>query len=375
LGSLGGLDGKTPARQGKNAQYLNALSKTVKTLAVFLLFFAAFAPVGTGVFAQDNEKPKDETEPTNISIGRFSFFMAAKILEDGSIQDGGISWNYSDSFSGELRGRWARTEKNEEFEGVQDSLNAASQETVEIFLLPLEYAPFSTDEVKLWAGIGGYYYNEKLKEKGFFNMIELDLLGLEKVNSYKNEFSMNMLGPLIDLGFTYRGSKWFKASLSGGISPIFATWAKQSVSIIPLLEPDNADYSQNHFGSPYIYMDLSGTICLPKITAMIKKQSAEPSDWKAWVSLLYDYSRLQYEVLDFIYDGNKFSWYTPEQTVKNQSFKLEGALMIPLGAMYFQIGAGRIFDSITADSGSALKHEKNYLILSGRNGKLIKQEF
>jgi len=57
LGPHGGLAGKNPARQGKNNQYLDTSYKAGKAFAVFLLFFAVFATVGTGVFAQDNGKP------------------------------------------------------------------------------------------------------------------------------------------------------------------------------------------------------------------------------------------------------------------------------------------------------------------------------
>jgi hypothetical protein len=295
------------------------------------------------------------------SIGNFSFFLTTRIMEDGSIQEGGLGWNYAGAFSANLRVRMTTVEKNEEFEDADDSLNAVKQKIYEVFLLPFEYAPVRTSLVKLWLGVGGYYYNEALNEKGFFNMPELEDLGKERVNSYTNEFSLQTLGPALDAGFSFRGSQWFKVSLSAGAVPVFLTWAEQKVSIVPLLSPDNADYSQNHWGSPYLYAELNGTISLPRLG-----RTSGPSNWMIWFSMLYDYSRLQYEALDFKFDGSDFSWYAPERTAVSQSLKIEGALLIPFGGMHLQIGGGRMFDSITVDSDSALRHDKNYLNISGK---------
>ena len=304
---------------------------------------------------------------TAQEIGRFSFNLTNKIMEDGTIMDSSVGMNYTGDFSGEVRFRRTKTEKNEEFDNVDDSLNASAQEILEITLLPFNYSFIKTSDVKLWAGIGGYYYDRTLKEKGYFTWSILDdLFDLDPLNSYKNDFSMRTLGPIIDAGFTYRGSDWIKLSLSGGIVPIFATWAKQTVSIFPLMDPDTADYSQNLSGSPYLYGDLSGTISLPKLLPLFRNQGFSPSNWKLWVSLLYDYSRLKYEDLGFNLVEGKFVWIMPEVNVVTQSFKLEGALLIPLGGMHFQIGAGRIFDSMTADSGVQIRKDKNYLNIAGK---------
>lgn len=319
--------------------------------------FLFFLIITVYVTAEDNELKND----LDINLGRFSFFLTTKTMEDGSIQDGGLGWNYTDVFSANLRLRYTTVEKNEEFEGVEDSLNAVKQKIYEVFLLPFVYTPVKTPSVKLLSGVGAYYYNEKLNEKGFFNMPELEALGKERVNSYENEFTLQTLGPLLDIRFSFLGSKWFKPSLSAGAVPVFKTWAEQQVSIVPLLDPNRADYSQNHWGSPYLYADLSVVIYLPKPVKPL-----EPSKWSLWFSMSFDYSRLQYEVLDFKYEGGDFNWYTPERTVVSKSFKIEGALLIPLGGMHLQVGVGRIFDSITADSDSAIRQEKNYVNISGR---------
>jgi hypothetical protein len=52
--------------------------------------------------------------------------------------------------------------------------------------------------------------------------------------------------------------------------------------------------------------------------------------------------------------------------VDTQSFKIEGALLIPVGGMHLQIGGGRIFDAMNVDSGSVIRREKNYLNISGK---------
>jgi len=325
----------------------------------FVLFFI-FMPFYAA--AQYNE-PKNNLD---LSVGRFSFFLTTRIMDDGSIQEGGLGWNYTDAFSGDLRLRMTTTEKNEEIEDVEDSLNAVKQKIYEVFLLPFEYVPVKSPSSKVWLGAGGYYYNEALREKGFFNMPELEYLGKERVNSYNNNFSLQTFGPVLDAGYSFRGSEWFKTSLSVGVVPVFLTWAKQKVSIVPLLDPDHADYSQNHWGSPYVYWELNGAVSLPRAGELVREKSFSPSNWKLWFSLIYDYSRLKYEVLDFNFDGSAFIWYTPERTVDTRSFKIEGALLIPIGGMHLQIGGGRIFDTITADSGSAIRREKNFLNISGK---------
>ena len=283
-------------------------------------------------------------------------------MNDGSIQEGGLGINYSYDLSGELRIRRTKTEKNEEFGGLEDSLNAANSEIYEVFFLPLKYSLMNTQSAKTWFGIGGYYYDESLKEKGFFNMPELEtVLGLERVNSYKNKFSMKTLGPIIGAGATLRDSNWFNVTLSAGVVPIFATFAKQKVSIVPLMHPNDADNSQKHWGSPYIYCDLSTMLSLPKL-------NGNPSDWKIAFSLLFDYTHLQFESLYFDYDRNKgqFDWDIPEEEVATRSIKLEVALLIPLGGMHLQIGAGRMFDSIKYESEPARRSDKNYFNISAR---------
>jgi hypothetical protein len=258
-----------------------------------------------------------------------------------------------------LQIRRTKTETNEEFASVKDSLNAATSDIYEVFFLPLKYSLINTQSAKTWFGIGGYYCDEKLKEKGFFDMPELQQkYGMEPVNSYRNEFSMRTLGPILGAGAILRDSSWFNVTFSAGIVPIFATWAKQKTSIVPLMGLNDADHSQNHWGSPYMYCDLSTMISLPKL-------NGNPSDWKIAFSLLFDYTRLKFETLDFKYHGS-FNWYIPESEVVTRSVKLEAALLLPLGGMHLQIGAGRMFDSIKYESEPARRSDKNYFNISAR---------
>jgi len=340
-----------------------------KILFIYFFFLVIFCPV----FTQEAETPY--TPPPSVyalvkgtpeNSSWIPFSLNTKIMKDGSIIDGRLGWNYKNAFTGEIRGRWTNIEKNEEFNDVKDSLNAVSQKNFEMFLLPFEYAPIRKTNSRLWLGIGGYFNNETLTEKGFFNMTELEDLNIEPVNSYMNNFSIKILGPVFDFGYTLTGGKWFIGSVSISVVPIFATWANQTVSIVPLLIPGKAKYSQNLSGSPYIYGDLSGTISIPQLRAIINHQGIVPSDWKLWISILYDYSRLQYEILDFNYDGSKFIWYTPKEIVVSQSLKIEGALMIPIKGMYFNIGGGHIFDSMAVNSGTTVRNDSNYLIISGK---------
>ena len=319
-------------------------------VSIFVLFFLAVMPL---IARAQNSSTED--------FNKFSFSITNRIMDDGIIQDVGLGMEYTNVLSWEFRIRRTKTEKNEEFEGLQDSLNAAGSDIYEVFLIPVKYSFFNTQSAKVWAGIGGYYYDEKLKEKGFFNMPQLTSLGMEPLNSYTNKFSMRTLGPILDVGAAYRDSNWFNVTLSAGVVPVFATWAKQKVSIVPLMA-ERADNSQSNSGSPYLYCDLNWTLSLPQLKALFRNE-VTPSDWKIGFSLLFDYYRLQFETLDFDYDGSRFNWYIPERKVTTRSLKLEGMLLIPLGGVHLQIGAGRIFDSVKVDSGAAIRGNKNYFYI------------
>jgi hypothetical protein len=177
-------------------------------------------------------------------------------------------------------------------------------------------------------------------------MPSLQNLGKERVNSFTNDFTMHIVGPDLELGFAWR-SAYVNLSANAGIVPIFYLSARQKTGIVPLMDPHYADHSQQTSGSPYLYADIGFII------------------WK-YVSLafLYDFSRLNYKVIDF--DDN-LQWYTPERKVTTQSLKIETSLLIPLGGdIYTQIGYGHTFDSTQLDSASPVKSSRQYLILTAK---------
>jgi hypothetical protein len=282
-------------------------------------------------------------QSTHLSLGNFSFFLSPKILEDGSITDVGAGLDYADRFRGELRLRNTISSKNEGIAGVADSLNAVNKNIFEVFFLPVEYTFIKTSGSRAWLGGGLYYEYDKLREKGFFNMPELEDLGHERVNAYKNDFAMHIIGPLIDAGADFNAG-WLDASLSASIVPLFFLASSQEMSIAPLLDPHRADYTQNTTGSPYFYARLD--------SAFFKYVN---------LVLLYDAVQLRYKSIDF---DDKLRWITPESTVFTQSLKIEVSLLLPLGGMSFQLGYGYTFDWIRFDAASPSISNRQYLILT-----------
>jgi hypothetical protein len=285
-----------------------------------------------------------------FDIGRFSFSLSPKVLKDGSITDMGIGYAYTENTAGELRLRFTTVIKTGQFDKtVPDSLNAADEKIFEVFLMPFEYFFAKKQNMQFNMGAGIYYDYDTLIEKGYFNMPILETLGKEKVNSFSNDFSMHVLGPDIEAGFN-RSVNWLNFSIHAGIVPVFWLHSQQKMGIVPLMEPDFADYSQNVWGSPYFYTDI-GLILFKYISLVF----------------LYDISRLNYKVINF---DSSLKWYTPEQKLVSQSLKIETSLLIPLRSVVYQIGYGHTFDSVQLDSLPSVQNSKHYLILSV---KTIKQ--
>jgi hypothetical protein len=238
------------------------------------------------------------SQSTELALGNFSFSLSPKIMEDGSFTDIGVGLDYTDKLRGELRFRYTITSKNEEVPATADSLNAVKENIFEVFLLPLEYTFVKTANSKVWAGGGLYYEHDKKAEKGFFNMPSLEDRGHERVNSYTNDFSMHIIGPLIDAGVNYR-TDWLNTSLSAGIVPLFFLASSQKMGIVPLLGPDYADYTQNTWGSPYFYAQLD-------------------SVFFKYVNLvfLYDVAQLRYQYIQLHRQSiDNYDWIHPESTV------------------------------------------------------------
>ena len=285
-----------------------------------------------------------------LDLGNANFFLDTNIMEDGTISNVGFGLGYNDRWGGEIRGRATITSKNEELDdsSVADSLIATKETIFEIYLLPAQYGPTANQSFKWRIGPGLYYEYQKSTQKGYIDMPYLATLGLAQVNSYSDDFSMHIFGPLIDAGVKY-DFEWFKISFSGGIVPIFFLTAAEKQRMYPLF--DTVNHSQNTWGAPYFYVGLD--------SVLFKYIN---------VALKYNYARLKYDVIDFDYDAteSKFIPIFPENTVVSQSLMFEISALIPLGGMGFQIGYGYMSNFYTVDAGDPVSEKKHYLILSGK---------
>jgi hypothetical protein len=285
-------------------------------------------------------------ENTKFSFGNVFFSVSPRILENGSITDIVLGYRYTEKDAGELHLRFSREDKNEEFDidGVTDSLNALSENNFEIFLLPFEHAFIRSRTAELSAGVGIYYNYNKLTEKGYFNMPALETAGRERVNSYSNDFSMHSFGPVVDIGF-FTKAAFLEISGNAGIVPIFWFFAKQKMGITPLLDPHYADFSQQNYGSPYLYTD---------INFIIYKYFS--------IGFLYNFSRLEYQVIDF---DDDLKWRYPSQTVFTNSLKLEASFLIPIADSVFgKIGFGYSWGAIQLDTDQPIWNRQYYFIFN-----------
>jgi hypothetical protein len=294
-------------------------------------------------------------EVQSFSFNNFTFFMSSKFLEDGSIMNTGLEYNYTEVLSGRVNFNYTNISKNEELLNVQDSLNAVNEKIFEVLLSPIGYYFYKTDEGNLWIGGGVYYENDTLNEKGFFNMPSLEYLNppKERVNSYTNDFSMNIFGPLVEAEINYN-ARYFGIGFSSGIIPVFLLNAKQITSIVPLIYPNSMEHTQDTFGSPHFYLKLDGIL---KLDNILKLDIIPNLNFV----LLYDFTRLEYDSIDF---DNSLSWTTTGNTIIMQSLKSEVSVLIPAGGdMRLQTGFGYVFESMYLDSHNTVL-SKPYLILS-----------
>jgi len=302
------------------------------SLLIFLLF-------PSFIFAQEQQKQ-------SLNIGNASVFLDTKIMEDGTIIDVGFGLSYSDIWGGEIRGRGTKSLKNEEISDpdIADSLIVINETIFEMSLLPIQYRYANKKSLKFWFGAGLYYEYQKSSEKGFIDMPILESVGQERVNSVKDDFSLHLTGPLLDIMFSYY-SEWFNIGFSGGIVPVFFLTAKEKYSMFPLI-PKSVEHSQKTFGSPYFYLGLN--------SVLFKYVN---------LSFLYNYAQLKYQIIDF--DDN-LSPIHPETTVVTQSLMFQISALLPLGGFGFQIGYGYMMDFYTHDFNNSVSEDKHYLILSGK---------
>jgi hypothetical protein len=283
-------------------------------------------------------------QEAGANLGNFGFTFAPKILKEGSITDLGFNLKYTDRLSGAVNFRYTAITENTELLDAADSLNAVTEHIFEIFFLPLQYALLAAERCTFYLGGGAYYEYDNLTEKGFFNMPALENLNKEPVNAYTNNFSMHVFGPLVEGGFEYTG-KWFALKLTGGAVPVFLLSSTQKMTMVPLLEPDYADYTQTTRGSPYLYANLDCTLF-------------EYFN----VVALYNFVHLAYKTIDF---DEQFKWQTPQRKIFSQSLKIEGSALLPLGGgMSFQIGYGFAFDWMRFDAEPPSLSKRQYALLT-----------
>jgi len=286
----------------------------------------------------------EEGKPVDFNFGIFSFSLTPRISEDSSINDISFGMMYSESLGGEIQFRSTQTAKNEEIPGTDDSLNAIKGTTYEVFALPVQYRFVQKPNLKLIGGAGLYYEYDKLSEKGFFTLNFLEDDGLERVNSYKNDFTMHLVGPLLD-GRVQYNAEWINIGFTAGIVPVFFAGFAQKLGIDPLMHPDFANLSEKTGDSPYFFLSLD--------SIFFKYLN---------VTLSYDYARLTKKIINF--DDN-FDWIFPKQTIVTRSVMIEVSGLLPLGSgMSIQAGYGYMHNFISLDSASAIEEGKHFLILS-----------
>jgi hypothetical protein len=271
-------------------------------------------------------------------------------MEDGSITNVGLGLNYSGIWGGEIRGQAAKTSTNEEVNDpdVSDSMIAVKETIYEIFMLPIQYKSTEKQNLKWRFGIGIYYEYQESKQKGYINMPELETLGVAMLNSYTDNFSMHILGPLMDTAAKY-DSEWFSVSFCGGIVPVYFLTAAERQKMFPLF--DAVNHSQEKWGSPYFYLGLDGILF--KYVGLTAN---------------YNYAKLKYDVISFNFDESesKFVPVFPENTVVSQSLTFEVSALIPLGDIKFKIGYGYMLNFYAVDSSNPVTENKHYLVISGK---------
>jgi hypothetical protein len=300
-----------------------------------------------------------------IPLGEKLFYgMNTKVLENGVPIDFSLGYRYTPSIEGELRFRRLKESYNDRlYADIEESLSAADEQTIELFVLPFRYHFFNTGRFKFNLAGGGYYEYNKLHQTGFFNM---PALGAEAVNTYLNDFSMHILGPLFETGLKFRlgpamnlGKIRFDSiadlRLNAGAVPVFYLRRNQAMKIDPYMGHDFFEYTQETRGSPYVFGEIEGTLF-------------------TYISLafLYEFAKIDYNVITF--DANR-NWGTMGQEVIARTFKIEVLLFLPTAARTGEdgnpglkavLGYGRSYEAIELDSSTPVRREGQYFIFGGK---------
>jgi hypothetical protein len=286
-------------------------------------------------FAQSLDKPVE------LILGRVNLSLGTGVLEDGSQIDFSLGYWYTRSTEGEIRLRYVKESYNGDMDDLAESLTANDEHTFEVFLLPFRYRFFNNATVSFNAAAGLYYDYNALKQHGYFNRSDLDI----PLNSYRNDFSMHILGPLAEIGLRFQ-TQPVDIQLKAGIVPIFYLRREQALQMKPYMGDTYFDHSQDTSGSPYCYGELNGIFF--RFLSL---------------SLLYEFARIDYDVIGI--DGNK--WTTPGEELVSHSLKAEASLLLSLsGGLYFQVGYGHSFDTIILNSSTPVEEHANYFIVGAK---------
>lgn len=319
-------------------------------------------------WAQTLTIPVNPAENIDVTtIGRFSFYITSKIIEKETDWASGLGWDYNNRLSGEIKLERSISNATGLHWELKDSLSVFENETYEVYFIPLRYDFFRAPSYRLWGGIGGYYHDETADYRGFFDYPDLAQWDAQTLNSFKSNITYRLLGPHLDFGFTYRGSDWFKIAVSGGVIPVFGIWINHEISCSPLMANNSYEGSQVNIGGPNFYADLNGIISLPGIFSKKKGQPVRPSDWKLWYSVFFYSWKLPNETVQPYWTmADDWHWAASKVDMLTANFTVEGALLIPIGGIYLQIGGGRIFSSTWVDSNHAGDEGTNFINISGK---------
>jgi len=289
-----------------------------------------------------------ETNNLGLDIGRFHISNIPRFIEGGLQYDFlfGIFYTEQKKIAGDLKIRSVfESEGNVKLWSIDDSMLSRDKQSYEIFLLPFNYYFFSSNTLKIHAGAGLYYNYSKLNENGYFNDSSFRESATEAVyNSYTNNFIAHALGPLLDIGISYRNGIFYGA-FSIGTVPVHYLNRSQSWNLSPFMNPVSS-YSVNSesiFG-PYFYFNLDLAIRF--------------SYFSIFTSLLGEYSRLHYTAAGI--NSETGTWTDVETEIENKIYAFEISLLIHLGIsdIRMQVGYGRKFDEAAGD--------KNYLLLGAK---------
>jgi len=290
-----------------------------------------------------------------LDFGRFSFSLQPKIpTDDGSLSDYSIGVRYTDRISSEIRLNITEKRLNEKFTGIEDSLNVVVNSEMKWFFMPLQFAFTRSEQIHFSAGLGVYYYRQKLDENGYFIMTSLDT----PVNAYINNFSMNLVGPIIEAKFAGAfAEKKFSISAEVELAPIAYLNAKQTVDILPLFASNlSNDFSielSNPFSHSQSYWDalyFHGKLTMSFFNIVD-------------ISGIYNGSFHTFDAIDFDSDYNVF---VSSKKSYSQNIQIEGSVRIHLDPVDINFGIGGVFSSVYLDSTLTTEGKRLYFVFGGK---------